>query len=325
MVGMRENRLQGGDGESVNTAPRGAIRVRGLCRSFGEQRALAPTDLDIGPGGITGLLGPNGSGKSTLMRAILGLVPADAGSAWVDGVPLTGDGVAIRRRCTFSPGELSLYGRMRARDQLDWLLAGRGAEACQRARQLAEDLELPLRQRVRTYSHGMKRQLLLAAAMAPRVPVRLLDEITEGLDPAKRGVVLQMLREDERRGTAILLSSHHLGEVQRVCDHMIFMGNGQVLSEESAQTVLGRSRRIVHLHFEADTSLAELERVAHAAGVSEVRGEARRYVLHLPEEDLRPTLRRLLADPAFPRPLKLEYGALSLEDLYKDLYGEDAC
>lgn len=322
---MRETTAAGSEDEREDAAARGAVRVRGLRRSFGGVVALAPTALDIGPGGITGLLGPNGSGKSTLLRAIVGLVPADGGQAWVDGVPLTGDGVAIRRRCTFTPGELSLYGRMRAGDQLDWLVAGRGAEVRRRARALAEDFELPLRQRVRTFSHGMKRQLLFAAALAPRVPVRFLDEITEGLDPSKRGAVLEKLREDERQGTTILLSSHHLGEVQRLCDRMVFMRAGEVLSHETTQSVLGRARRLVRLRFAGDTDLDALVRTARAAGASDARGDARRFVLHLDQEDLRPTLGRLLSDPSCPRPLHLAYGELSLEDLYAELYGEDAC
>jgi ABC-2 type transport system ATP-binding protein len=311
--------------QAVGEAPPGAIRVRGLRRSFGAAVALAATDLDVGPGGITGLLGPNGSGKSTLLRCIVGLVPADAGRVWVDGLRLRGDGVGIRRRCTFTPGELALYGRMRARDQLDWLVAGHGREARERARALAEDFALPLRQRVRTYSHGMKRQLLFAAALAPRVPVRFLDEITEGLDPSKRGAVLEKLREDEREGTTILLSSHHLGEVQRVCDRMIFMQGGKKLSEENAASVLARSRRLVRLRFDHAADLGELRRAALAAGALDVRGDAQHLVLHLAEDDLRPLLRRLLDDPAFPRPLGVEYGELSLEDLYAELYGEAAC
>lgn len=303
----------------------GSIRVRGLSRSFGATLALAPIDLDIEPGAITGLLGPNGSGKSTLMRCLIGLVRRDAGEVWVDGLALEGDGCSIRERCTFAPGEFSLYGHMRAEAQLDWLVAGRGTEARERARQLAGELELPLRQRLRSYSHGMKRQLLFCAALGPRVPVRVLDEISEGLDPAKRGVVLELLRQEVRSGTTILLSSHHLGEVQRVCDRMIFMSGGKKLSDESADQVRARARRLIRLRFEAGTDLARVEALAAERGASaRGRGEGE-LLLHLEAEDPRPALAALFGDASLPRPLRVEYGEPSLEDLYRDLYGEEAC
>ncbi len=326
---MRAETAGTGDGPQATAGGgaaelRGAVRVRGLTRRFGEKVALAPLDLDVEPGRVTGLLGPNGSGKSTLMRCLVGLVPRHGGQVWLDGVPLQGDGVKVRERCTFTPGELSLYPRMRARDQLDWLVAGRGREAAERARAIAEDFDLPLRQRVHTFSHGMKRQLLFAAALGPRVPVRLLDEISEGLDPNKRGVVLEKLLEDVRGGTTVLLSSHHLGEVQRICDRMVFMRAGEKLNEDTAAGVASRARRLVRMGFEEGVDLGAVERLARAAGAADVRIDGGRCVLQLAEEDLRPTLRRLLEGPDFPRPLRLDYGELSLEELYRELYGEEA-
>lgn len=309
---------------SADTA-RGAIRIRGLTRSFGQHVALAPFDLDVGPGGVTGLLGPNGSGKSTLLRTLIGLVPRHGGEAWLDGVPLSGDGTAIRARCTFAPGELAFYGGMRGQAQLDWLMAGRSADEHSRARQIAEDLGLPLSDRVRSFSHGMKRQLLFSAALAPRVPVRILDEITEGLDPSKRGVVLELLREDAASGTTILLSSHHLAEVRRACDAMVFMRAGEKLSEESADEIQGRARRTLQLRYPKGVDRAAVHRVAEANGAERVSGEDGRVVLLLRVEDPRPMLAALCAAPELPPPSRIEYGELSLEDLYRDLYGEDAC
>src|SRR5687768_8445087 len=171
----------------------GTIVARGLTRRFGTKVALEPTDLDVAAGSVTGLLGPNGSGKSTLMRMLVGIVPRDAGTASVDGVELTGDGTAVRRRCTYSPGEIALYGELRGADHLDWFLRGRERDALTRAREIAESFELPLRKRVHGYSHGMKRQLVFAAALAPRVAVRILDEPSEGLDPHKRAAMIDAL------------------------------------------------------------------------------------------------------------------------------------
>jgi ABC-2 type transport system ATP-binding protein len=308
--------------ETAPTVAGGAGRVvaRGLTRRFGATLALAPLDLDLGPGGVTGLLGPNGSGKSTLLRVLMGLVPPHGGAASVDGVALAKDGVAIRRRATYAPGEVHVYGEMRGRDHLRWLLRGRGAGALRRGRELCDALGLPLRARVRTYSHGMKRQLLFAAALAPDVRVRVLDEPTDGLDPTKRATVNELLCADAARGTTVLLSSHHLGEVDRACDRMLFLREGRLVADETAASVLERQRRVLRLAFDPDAlagRAARLERLPAAR----VRLDGGRAHVELGEGDPRAFLAALAADAELPPPLAIEYGQLSLEELYRDLYG----
>jgi len=305
--------------------------ARGVTRAFGGHVALHPTDLDLGPGGVIGLLGPNGSGKSTLLRVLTGLVRPDRGEAWVDGIALSGDGTAIRRRATYAPGELALYTEMRADEHLAWLLRGRDAGALPRARATAEALGLPLRARVRTFSHGMKRQLVFAAALAPDVPVRILDEPTEGLDPTKRGAVLDLLSEDARRGTTVLLSSHHLGEVDRACDRLVFLSGGKKIADETAESVTRRARRYVRLQFAGGSDgarvAATLQRVAPTANVrteSSPSGSLRAGVV-LDVDDPRAFLSAAMSEGSLPRPETIEYGQLSLAELYRELYGVEGC
>ncbi|MDP6538252.1 MAG: ATP-binding cassette domain-containing protein [Planctomycetota bacterium] len=313
--------------EATSSAPTasGGIRVRGLERRFGSTQALSPIDLDVEPGGLTGLLGPNGSGKSTLLRCIVGLVRPDGGRARVDGVDLSGDGTAVRRRCTYSPGELALYGELRGAEHLDWLLRGREAGARERARAVAADLDLPLGDRVRTYSHGMKRQLLFSAAIAPRVGVRILDEITDGLDPSRRGVVLDRLREDAASGTAILLSSHHLGEVDRVCDRLVFLDRGRKLADQTRAQVCERARRLVRLRFAPGEDSGLLVGALRRAGAGEVTRDGDELCARVPGGDPADFVSALLSVPDVPRPTALSFGELSLAELYRDLYGVEAC
>ncbi|MBL8862251.1 MAG: ABC transporter ATP-binding protein [Planctomycetes bacterium] len=301
------------------------IVARGLARAFGARTALHPTDLALGPGGVIGLLGPNGSGKSTLLRMLVGLVRPDAGSAVVAGVPLAGDGTAIRRRATYAPGELALYGELSGRDHLGWLLRGRERAARSRAIALAETLGLPLSARVRSYSHGMKRQLLFSAALAPAVPVRILDEPTEGLDPTKRGEVLDLVADDARAGRTILLSSHHLGEVDRACDRLVFLAAGRKIADETAASVARRARRLVRVAYatEADLLLAERE-VGRLAGASP-RREAGRLSVLLEDDDPRAFLAALSDLRVLPAPQSVEYGQISLQELYRELYGVEGC
>jgi ABC-2 type transport system ATP-binding protein len=310
-------------------SPSGRIVARGICRHFGAKVALHPTDLDLGPGRIVGLLGPNGSGKSTLLRALIGLVRKDAGEAAIDGVPLEGDGTAVRRRVAYAPGEIALYNEMSGRDHLGWLVRGRGPEASRRATALADEFGLPLAKRVRTYSHGMKRQLLLAAALAPDVPVRILDEATEGLDPSRRGEVLARLAGDAARGTTILLSSHHLGEVDRVCDALVFLSEGRKIAEETAADVAERTRRLVRMTFGEGTDMAEVS--ARCAGYpgARVRVEGTRATVELESGEPNDFLVAVLSAPdpnsRAARPIALQVGELSLAELYREVYGVEGC
>jgi ABC-2 type transport system ATP-binding protein len=301
------------------------IVARGLTRRFGDKVALHPTDLDLGPGRIIGLLGPNGSGKSTLLRTLLGLVRPDAGSASIDGVRLRGDGTAVRRRVTYAPGEIALHGERTGRDQLEWLLRGRGPEARRKATAIAADFALPLAKRVRTYSHGMKRQLLLAAALAPDVGVRILDEATEGLDPTRRGEVLQRLAEDAARGTTILLSSHHLSEVDRACDALVFLADGRKIAEDSAAAVAERARRLVRMTFGDEAETAQVAaRLATFPG-AQLRVDGTRVSVRLDAGDPHAFLASVLSSPGLPRPRAIALGELSLAELYREVYGVEGC
>jgi ABC-2 type transport system ATP-binding protein len=306
--------------------PPGDRRVvaRGLTRRFGERVALQPFDLEVGPGGVVGLLGPNGSGKSTLLRMLIGLVRPDAGSATVDSEPVVGDGTAVRRRCAYAPGEIALYGELRAGEHLAWFLRGRGREALERARRTAHELGLPLDKRVHTYSHGMKRQLMFAAALAPRVGVRILDEVSEGLDPNKRSAVLDLLAEDAAQGTTILLSSHHLGEVDRACDSFAFLSEGRLLALERASELRARAARLLHVAWEG-VDEAELERGLAALRGLRVQRKGVQAVVELDQPDPRPALAVLASSPGLPAPSSVRYGELSLRELYRDLYGVEAC
>lgn len=300
----------------------GTIVVRGLGHHFGDKVALADgLELHLGPGGVIGLLGPNGSGKSTLMRLLVGLVPLQRGEVVVDGVALTGDGLGIRRRVTYAPGELHVYGELTGAAHLRLLLRGRPASALARATAIAEDLELPLRRRVRGYSHGMKRQLVFAAAMGPDVRVRILDEISEGLDPAKRSEILDRIEADAAAGTTVLLSSHHLGEVDRACARIVFLSDGRVIADETAEAVRRRASRVIKLRFPSDSSAEARDAALRGPGVEGLSHEDGVTRIVLDHEDPRPFLARLASLDSLPAPLSIEHGRLSLRELYRSLYG----
>ena len=305
---------------AVLTDP-GSISVRALTHRFGDKVALQPLDLDISPGGVIGLLGPNGSGKSTFMRLLVGLVPAEAGEIHVDGLRQSGDGLKIRQRTTYAPGELHLYGELNGKDHLAFLLRGRDRAAVKRAEATAADMGLPLDKRVRGYSHGMKRQLVFAAAMAPEVRVRILDEISEGLDPAKRSEVLDRIEADAASGTTILLSSHHLGEVDRSCERLIFINAGKLIADETAASVSERAARLVRVTYPDGTDLSSAEIALGGDWLESLRVDGSDVQVLLSSDDPRALLAAISSADSLPAPIGLEHGKLSLRELYRSLYG----
>ena len=301
------------------------LSARGLTRRFGDVVAVDGVDLDIAPGTVVGLLGPNGTGKSTLLRILIGLVPPDSGSATIAGAELVGDGTAVRKRVAFAPGEIALYGELRATEMLTWLLRGRGRAAEAAAREVAADLGLPLDKPIHAYSHGMKRQLLFAAAMGPDLPVRILDEPTEGLDPAKRSAVLERIEADAAAGRAVLLSSHHLSEVEAVCQRILFCHKGRLLADEDPGDLRALAARSGRLDFpDPDTAARAAAALEGLPGLRLCAAKASTVALEL-EAGREPF--RVLAelDAALPaglaRPTGVEFGRLSLSELFERVYG----
>ncbi len=299
----------------------GSIRVRGLSKAFGENLALAPLDLDIPAGGIVGLIGPNGSGKSTLMRSLIGLIPPDSGQVWIDGRELRRDGRNVRERVTYAPGEMGVYREMRGRDHLNWFLRGRDKQTLERAHELATGFGLPLKRRMGSYSHGMKRQLVFAAAMAPDVPVRILDEITEGLDPSRRTRVTETLRKDAATGTTILLSSHHFGEVDRVCDRILFMKKGEVIADTKASVIHDRAARLLRITWNTEGPGQTLLDALPQSSYDKARIVGSELVLELTAPDPRATLALLDGLTGLAAPAQVQFGSSTLKAIYRDLYG----
>jgi ABC-2 type transport system ATP-binding protein len=200
-----------------------------LTKDYGSFRALDHLTLSIAPGEVVGLLGPNGSGKTTALRLVLGFMRPTSGRATVGGFDCWSQSVAARRLVTYLPGELRLYEAMTGRQLVRFLgrLRGQapGGEVDALAKRLDIDPDKPLTQ----MSSGMKRKVALLAVLLPRVPLVILDEPTNTLDPTMRDELLAQLRLARDQGKAVLFSSHVLQEVEAVCDRVAILRRGQLV------------------------------------------------------------------------------------------------
>jgi ABC-2 type transport system ATP-binding protein len=220
------------------------LRTEALTKDYGRFRALDAVSLAVAPGEIVGLLGPNGSGKSTALRLLLGFIRPTAGRAAIAGHDCWGDSVNARRHVAYLPGELRLYENMTGRRIIDFLAKLRGrapdpAAVDQLARQFDIDLGRPLIQ----MSSGMKRKVALMTVLLPHVPLVILDEPTNTLDPTMRDELLGQLADARKRGQSVLFSSHVLSEVERVCDRVAILQKGKLVHVQ-AMDELREGRRV---------------------------------------------------------------------------------
>ena len=221
-----------------------ALTARGLEKRYGSTVALGGVDLEVGEGELVGLLGPNGAGKSTLVKIACGLVRPTRGGAEVCGAR-AGSRDAKRRLGYLA--ELFRFPGWYSADELLELhqrLAGSAGGAEERAELLElVGLSEARDRRVEQMSKGMQQRLGLAQALVGSPPLLLLDEPTSALDPVGRRTVRVLLEELQRRGTSVLLNSHLLSEVELVCDRVVILLRGKVVTEGSPSE-LSRPRGI---------------------------------------------------------------------------------
>jgi len=200
-----------------------------LTKDYGSFRALAAMNLAIAPGEIVGLLGPNGSGKSTALRLMLGFLMPTLGRAAIAGFDCWTDGVEARRRVAYLPGELRLYDTMTGRRLVTFLAQLRGDTVGPEVDALAKKLDIDIDRPLTHMSSGMKRKVALLTVLVPKVPLIILDEPTNTLDPTMRDELLDQLRQAKGRGQAVLFSSHVLQEVEVVCDRVAILRRGELV------------------------------------------------------------------------------------------------
>jgi ABC-2 type transport system ATP-binding protein len=219
-----------------------AIEVRGVEKTYRplvgrSRKALAGLDLEVRAGEVLGLIGPNGAGKTTLMTCLLGFQRPSAGTITVEG--RAPDDLAVRARTGYLPERLGFDRDLTGREflALHARLAGRpGAEVAAAVEEVAREVDMagePLGRRLRTYSRGMLQRIGLAQAVVGRPAIVFLDEPTSGLDPAGVAIVRRCILRLRGAGATVLLNSHQLPEVERVCDRVAFIENGRVLRTDS--------------------------------------------------------------------------------------------
>jgi len=221
-----------------------AIRTTGLRKTFGSVRALDGLDLEVKAGTIFGFLGPNGAGKTTTIRILTGLARPTAGRAWVTGIETPARRRDVARRIGYLPEEPPFYPWMTPPELLDHVGRIFGLSAGERAARTKELLELVglagvSKRRIGGFSHGMRQRLGIAQALVNRPEVLFLDEPVSALDPAGRKEVLELIQRLRGQCT-VLISTHILADIERVCDTVGIIDKGRMVTVAGQDELLAR-------------------------------------------------------------------------------------
>jgi len=244
------------------------IRTRGLTKSFRDVRALSGVELCVGAGEVFGYLGPNGAGKTTTLRLLMGMVRPSSGTATVLGMDAWRDAVAVHRRVGYLAGDAVLYDRLTGRQHIRYFLRLRGSSDMRHALELADRLVLDTTRPVRTLSRGNRQKLALVLALMTAPDLLILDEPTTGLDPLVQQTFSAILREHTATGGSVLLSSHVLGEVQRVADRIGVVRAGRLIAVEQLDVLRGRALHHVTARFDSPVGSMAFRRLP---GLRDVR------------------------------------------------------
>jgi ABC-2 type transport system ATP-binding protein len=229
-----------------------AVEIQSLTKRFGRTQALDGLDLQVAPGQVTGFLGPNGAGKSTTIRVLLGLLRADGGTVRLLGGDPWRDAVPLHRRIAYVPGDVTLWPNLTGMQAIDFLAGLRGRPNSRRRDELLDRFELDPHKKARTYSKGNRQKVAIVAAFSTDAELYVLDEPTSGLDPLMEQAFQQCVADVAQRGAAVLLSSHILAEVEKLCDSVTIVRAGRTVRSGSLEELRHLMRTTVAVRTRAD-------------------------------------------------------------------------
>jgi len=205
-----------------------SLEITNLTKNFGKFTALDGINLTVNKGEVFGYIGPNGAGKTTTIRVLLGILKATSGGAKVFGMDAWQDAVEIHKKIAYVPGDVNLWPNLTGGEVIDLFVNLRGSHDRELRKKLISDFNLDPTKKCRTYSKGNRQKVALVAAFASDVDLYILDEPTSGLDPLMEQVFQQYVLDVKAKGKGVFLSSHIMSEVERLCDRVGIIREGEL-------------------------------------------------------------------------------------------------
>ncbi|MCL1843375.1 MAG: ABC transporter ATP-binding protein [Defluviitaleaceae bacterium] len=252
------------------------VEINNVTKKFGKFTALKGVNLQIKEGEVFAYIGPNGAGKSTTIRILLGILQATAGTAKVFGKDAWNDAVEIHKKIAYVPGDVNLWPNLTGGEVIDLFVNLRGSHDKKLREKLVRDFNLDTTKKCRTYSKGNRQKVALVAAFASEVDLYILDEPTSGLDPLMEQVFQECVLEQKNRGKGVFLSSHIMSEVERLCDRVGIIREGEVVQVGTLDELRHLTRYVITVSTEK--TIEGLENLPGVFDVSRMNESIRFHV-----------------------------------------------
>ncbi|EEG77926.1 ABC transporter ATP-binding protein [Dethiobacter alkaliphilus] len=252
------------------------LETRELTKYYGKFLALNKVNLNLERGEVLGFIGPNGAGKTTAIRILLGLLRKSSGEAKLFGQDAWKDAVEIHRRLAYVPGDVHLWPNLTGGEVIDLYSKLRGDINQQRRAEMLKRFDLDPTKKCSTYSKGNRQKVALVAAFASDAELFILDEPTSGLDPLMASVFQDCVAEKKQEGRTVLMSSHILADVEKLCDRVSIIRHGEIVETGTLTELRHLTRTMIAV--ETAHPLANLEKMG---GVYNVNKDGNRANFHV--------------------------------------------
>ncbi|MEG2304395.1 MAG: ABC transporter ATP-binding protein [Lachnospiraceae bacterium] len=219
------------------------IEVKNLTLTYPSGKGVFDLNFKVKEGEVMGYLGPNGAGKTTTIRALMGFMGANSGTATINELDCYLKAPDIKRSLGYIPGEIAFPDGIDGADYLRFLCKMRGTTDFAPMKRLIERFELDTHGKVKKYSKGMKQKLGIVIAFMHNPDVLILDEPTSGLDPLMQSNFIDLVNEEKKKGKTILMSSHMFEEVERTCDNVLIIKDGRIIKQSDVATLKSEQRK----------------------------------------------------------------------------------
>lgn len=291
------------------------IELSGITKDYGSGRGVFDISFSIHKGEVFGYLGPNGAGKTTTIRQLMGFLHPDAGTCRIFGKDCFTDAKEIQRNLGYIAGELSFVSDMTGIKYLRFLAQMRKMKDLSRMYELMERFDLNPSGKICKMSKGMKQKIGIVAAFMDCPKAAILDEPTSGLDPLMQNRFVELVLEEKKKGTTILMSSHIFEEVEKTCDRTAIIREGKIAAIEDMKSLATKRKKIYTVTFRDE---AQAEHFASSSGLIVRERKADRVEVVVTNHP--GTALRIIAEAD---PVDLDIRTQSLEDLFLHFYGEE--
>ena len=283
-------------------------------KRFGKFQALKDVTFDVNKGEVLGFIGPNGSGKSTTIRILLGMLKKSGGEATIFGKDVWKEDTAIHKNISYVPGDVFLWPNLTGGEIIDLLLRLNDQKRTQRTEELVKKFQLDPKKKARTYSKGNRQKIALVAALSQEAELYIFDEPTSGLDPLNEKSFQEEVLKLKEAGKSILLSSHILSEVEKMCDRIAIIREGEIIETGD----LNSMRHLTRLEIAVETK-EPLDGIEQLAGVhtAHFSGDAHRKAVLSVDRDQMTQIMIFLAEKQI---INLTSMPPTLEDLFMRYY-----